>query len=505
VSRVLVIGLDGGTWKLLKPWIESGELPALKSLIEHGFYGYLKSTIPMFTPTAWSSFMTGMNPGKHGITGFIVYDKRLGRPVVASSLNRRGEEIWITLSKHGKRVIVINVPMTYPPKPVNGILISGFPSSSKGFVYPPELEPWLKRMGYQVQATIEYEEGREEQFVRSIRDLTRKRGEIALKLLREHPWDFFMVVFTGTDRLQHALWKFLDNQHPRYDSSRAPRYRQAILDYYKELDGIVRDLVAEAGPNTYVIVMSDHGFGPLYKFIHVNEWLIKCGFLRLKNDFSTRLKQALYTLGLTPENLYYFMSRLGVASARRRLGRARGHELLSKLFLSFRDIDWEHTLAFSLGSMGQIHINRRGVGGLRAYLRLRRYIVKLLKELSDPESGEAVIEEVFVKEQIYQGPLMYKMPDVIFLPKPGYVAFEEYEFASNRVFSPSKTISGTHRLYGILIISHPSLRGPVRLEPPPKIEDLAPTILTLLGVPVPRAMDGTVIKVNAFNAKRPRS
>jgi len=495
MAKVMVIGLDGGTFDLLMPWIKAGELPTLRSLMEHGFYGYLRSTIPMFTPTAWSTFMTGMNPGKHGITGFIVYDRRSGRPVVASSLNRRGEEIWTILSKHGKHVIVINVPMTYPPKPVNGILISGFPAPSHGFTYPPELEPWLKRVGYRVQAIIEYEEGREEQFVREIRELTRKRGEVALKLLRKYPWDFFMVVFMGTDRLQHALWRFLDERHPRYDPVKARRYRQAILDYYRELDKILGRLVAEAGPDTYVIVMSDHGFGPLHKFIHVNEWLIRCGFLRLRNGFSTRLKRALYALGLTPENIYYLMAKLGVASIRRRLGRARGHRLLDRLFLSFKDVDWEHTLAFSLGSMGQIYINRRVVRGLRAYLRVRRYIAELLRELKDPETGERVIEQVFVKEQVYRGPLMYRMPDIVFLPKPGYVSFEEYEFASNRVFSTSKTISGTHRPYGMLIISHPSLRGPVKLEPPPRMEDLAPTILELLGVPVPRAMDGKPITV----------
>ena len=126
----------------------------------------------------------------------------------------------------------------------------------------------------------------------------------------------------------------------------------------------------------------------------------------------------------------------------------------------------------------------------------------MLRELRDPETGERVIEQVFVKEQVYRGPLMYRMPDIVFLPKPGYVSFEEYEFASNRVFSPSKTISGTHRPYGMLIISHPSLKGPVELKPPPKMEDLAPTILELLGVPVPRAMDGTPINVSPLAGER---
>jgi len=490
MAKVMVIGLDGGTFELLMPWIKAGELPTLRSLMEHGLYGCLRSTIPMFTPTAWSSFMTGMNPGKHGITGFIVYDRRSGRPVVASARNRRGKEIWTLLSGHGKHVVVINVPMTYPPKPVNGVLISGFPAPSHGFTYPPELESWLKRRGYKIQPGVEYEPGREDQFISEVRTVTRKRAEIALELMRSRPWDFFMVVFTGTDDLQHALWRFLDERHPLHEPSKAPKYREEFLSYYKEVDAIIGQMAAEAGPDTYTIVMSDHGFGPLYKFIHVNVWLMLCGLLKLKSRLSTRLKELLYSLGLTPENIYYLMSRLHLASVRQKLGREKGHELLSKLFLSADDVDWERSLAFSLGSMGQIYINRRRVKGLRAYLRLRRYIASLLKELRDPETGERVVEQVFFKEQIYRGPLMYRMPDVVFLPRPGYVSFEEYEFASNRVFSLSKSISGTHRPYGVLIISHPGLRGPVELRPPPRMEDLAPTILRLMGVPVPREMDG---------------
>jgi len=492
MPRVLVIGLDGATFDLLMPWIRAGELPVLNSLMQHGLYGYLRSTIPMFTPTAWSSFMTGMNPGKHGITGFIIYD-RSNRPMVASAKNRRGDEIWTILSRHGKRVIVINVPMTYPPKPVNGILISGFPAPSRGFVYPPELEPWLKRIGYKIHPGVEYEEGREDVFIRAIWEGTKRRAEVALKLMRAFPWDFFMVVFMGTDWLQHALWRFLDEKHPRYVPNKASKYRRALLQYYKYVDDIIGRMIAEAGPNTYVIIMSDHGFGSLHKFIHVNIWLIKCGLLRLKNNFLTRFKKLLYTLNLTPENIYYLMSKLHLASVRHRLGRERGHRLIERLFLSFEDIDWNRTLAFSLGSMGQIYINRKKVKNPRTYLRLRHHIVTLLKGLRDPETGEHVIEQVFTKEQVYHGPLLYKMPDILFLPKPGYISFEEYEFASNKVFSSSKTISGTHQLYGVLIISHPNLRGPTKLEPPPKIEDIAPTILALLNVPIPRSMDGRPI------------
>lgn len=492
VSRVLVIGLDGGTWEILKPWIDSGELPALRSLIEHGFYGHLKSTIPMFTPTAWSSFMTGMNPGKHGIMGFIIYG-RDGAPKVASALDRRGEEIWTILSKYGKRVVVINVPMTYPPKPVNGVLISGFPAPSKGFAYPPEVERWLKREGYRVEAKVEYEEGREESFIRAIRDLTKKRAEVGLKLMARYDWDFFAIVFSGTDRLQHALWRFLDDEHPRHDAARAAEYRQVIFDYYNELDRIIGKFVSEAGSDAYTIIMSDHGFGPLHKFIHVNEWLIRLGFLKLKKNLITRFKRILYLLGVTPENMYYFMARLHLASLRRKLGRERGRKLLERLSLSYKDVDWKRTLAFSLGAMGQIYINRTRVKQREDYLSIREQIVNALRKLTDPETGECVVEEVFVKEQVYRGPLLDRMPDIVFIPKPGYVAFEEYEFASNKVQSVSRTISGTHRPYGIIIVSHHSIKGPIEINPPAEIIDIAPTVLRILGVPIPNIMDGKPI------------
>lgn len=274
--QVLVIGLDGASLDTLLPWIEEGNLPTLTELLNTGVYGRLKTTIPMVTPTAWSSFMTGMNPGKHGITGFVIYDRE-GRPTVASARNRRGEEIWSILSRHGKRVIVVNVPMIYPPKPVNGILISGFPAPPRGYTYPP----WLER---------------------------------ELRLI-------------------------------------------------------------------------------------------------------TGARKALHMIGITPENLYCLLSRLHLASLRQKVGKKMRRWLLSRIFLSSRDVDWENTLAFSLGAMGQIFINRRRVRSKAAYQQLRKYLVVLLKSPRDESTGESVVE-VFMKEQIYRGPLMPRMPDIIFVPRP---------------------------------------------------------------------------------------
>ena len=202
-QKTAVIGLDGGTFDLIKPWVEEGYLPTFKKLMNDGVWGELRSTMPPITAPAWSSFITGMNPGNHGLIDFI--KRRPGTyevgPVNASV--RRGRSLWSLLSDSGKKVLTANVPVTFPPEPVNGTLITGLltPSETSEFTYPPELAKRLRDSGYRIHAPQSYARGNIDSFLNSIEETTTIQINHLWKLMDEEPWDFMMYVFRGPDRM----------------------------------------------------------------------------------------------------------------------------------------------------------------------------------------------------------------------------------------------------------------------------------------------------------------
>ena len=503
IKRVLVIGLDGATFDLIMPWIEEGLLPNLFKMIRKGVHSELISTTPMFTPTAWSSFMTGKNPGKHGVTGFFARDKNSYRSSLINPLNKRGKVLWDVLGETGKKVIIINVPTTYPPEKVNGLLITGMltPPNSNNFTYPPSLSKEINAFvgGYRIYPRHLYAKGREDIFISDVFHVTEKQAKTAEYLMEKYLWDFFMIVFIGGDQLQHALWGYIDSKHPKYGKEMETKYRGILFQYYRKIDAIIGRLFEKSGENTIKIVISDHGFGPLFKFIHINQWIIEKKLMRFKKHPFILLKYGLFKLGITPENVYNLFLKLQLGDARSRLGRKKGHRLLSKFFLSFSDVDWERSKAFSLGAMGQIYINVKGrepkgvVQLGKEYRKLRKKIANLLYGLKDPDTEKPIIDIVYFKEDIYRGRHLNEMPDIVFIPKRGYIGFEEYEFASNKVLTTPEGISGTHRLNGIFIASSPLIDGGFRLQNKPKIEDIAPTIYSIMNVAIPNDVDGFTI------------
>ena len=497
-NKVLIVGLDGATFDLILPWIEHGLLPNMKYLVQHGSWSQLISTIPMFTATAWSSFATGLNPDNHGILGFFTREFPWNLRIVTSK-DRKGEEFWVYLSKFGKKVIVLNVPLTYPPKKVNGILISGFPTplSADDYAYPPRIIEEIKSVlkeDYEVDISITYEEGLEEEFIQEVRRITEKQFKSAYYLLNKYPWDLFVIVFNGTDYLQHALWKYIDKNHPFHNKALSEKYYQALLEYYQYIDYIIGEFIKCLPKNAYIIIMSDHGFGPLYKFIHLNWWLLKNGYLKLKRDPITTMKLLLYHLGITPDRIFKLLLLLHLTKIRRRMGFQGSHKLLARVFLSFKDVDWDKTIAHSLGSMGLIYLNKKVIRkNNMSPGDVIRELVEKLKRLKDPETNESPFEKILLKRDVYRGRLVDNMPDIILVPKAYYMGFEEYEFASNKVITIAKGISGTHRREGIFIIYGDNIKRGYKLTNKPHIIDIMPTVLYLMNVPIPRNIDGRVI------------
>lgn len=505
--RVLVIGLDGATFDLIEPWAASGDLPTFRRLLESGAWGRLRSTIPPMTAPAWTSFATGTNPGKHGLYDWVTRDRDGYGFRLLSALDCQVPTIYSLLSQAGRRVCTVNVPMTYPPTPVNGALISGLPAPSTrvAITYPSDLLE-------QVQGAVgryelypdpggAYSDAGVEAFLRHLQRTGHSRVATFEYLRERERWDMAMVVFSGTDTVCHAMWRYMDPTHPLHEPRGAARYGNAIRDYYRFIDGYLASVLAGLDDDTTLVIMSDHGFGPFRGFIHVNNWLLEKGWLHLKDDPHTRLKSRLFRAGVTPMNVYDLLMRAGFGALKREVVRGQGQGLMRALFLSFSDVDWARTQAYSLGNVGQIRLNVAGrdpqgcVSPGIAYERLRDAIIAELAELADPDTGETVVESIHRREETYHGDALDGAADILFIPRRlEYFGFGEYEFGGNRVIEPVRHgISGTHRMDGVMMAYGRDIRPGLRVDGA-RIIDLAPTILHLMGEPIPDHMDGRVLQ-----------
>ncbi|MFQ5797731.1 MAG: alkaline phosphatase family protein [bacterium] len=531
-DKVLVICLDGATFDLLRPWIEAGRLPTLKYFVEKGVSGELESVIPPITAPAWASFMTGKNPGKHGVYHFVNRSPQASHQTFVNARSRAGKAVWELLGEEGKRVLVLNVPTTYPPQKVNGILISDFltPPGKRDFAYPLSLVNEIEeRFGeYPLHIrTLMFSanlSGRNaERLLREIHHEMKYKFKVAHYLLDKLDSDFTILHLLGTDRIQHELWNFIDPDHPKYDEKMAQRYGEKIIDYFAQVDAEIERLVERFDDNVTTFIISDHGFGPIHKAIDLNVWLLEEGYIHTKTHARSRAKYLFWRMGLTNELLVrlmlktFFKYGAGVVekvpdesifkSIRFFLRRGQKNPLFS-----LDDVDWSRTKAYSLVGMGAININLEGrerTGSVRPgseYQSLKEEIAEKLRDLKDPDTGERINGQVFTKEQVYHGPYLDQAPDIMFLPNDaGYVAGNVLGFTSNKSVIDNPTWPGHHRMNGIFLAKGRALQKGERIYGA-RIIDLAPTLLYLMGSRIPRDMDGRVLTSifeEGFVASRP--
>jgi len=409
--------------------------------------------------------------------------------------------------------------MTYPPVPVNGVMVSGMPapSTQNTITYPTGLyQDILQTVSEYIlypDPGQAYSDSGVDSFLERLYCCTDIRVRTFDYLRGREAWDFAMVAFNGTDTICHALWKYMDRRHPLHDPGRYAKYGSAIRDYYQFIDKHLARIVDTLDDDTRLIIMSDHGSGPFHKFIHVNNWLIQEGLMRLRSGLRPRLKESLFRLGFAPMNVYNLLMQLGLGTLKREVVRGQGQGLLKTLFLSFEDVDWRQTVAYSLGNVGQIYINvagREPLGCVQpgaAYEQVRDHVIARLLKLCDPETGEHVVEAVYRREEIYSGDQLEHAPDIVFIPRRlEYSGFGEYEFGSHKVIEAMKWgISGTHRMDGIFLAYGLAVQPGVVVKDA-QIVDLAPTILHVMGVPVPEHMDGRVLQEilpDAFQPAQP--
>lgn len=497
--KLIILALDGASPELVERWASQGHLPHLRKLMEEGAFGPLESVIPPVTGAAWGSFLTGLNPGRHGVFEWLRQREggyHLG-PIDGSALP--GPTLFEWLSAHGLRVGAVSVPLSYPVREgIQGFVVTDLLTPpGVPYTYPRDLQPALERVlgrPYPLAPPPWPGAPRAEAWLRTLKDSLRLRAKAIVHLARRGDWDFFIAHVMETDSVQHQMWHTLDGlKRPRYHASIEGN---PILEVYQRADALVGELLdAVGGPTGDVSfwVISDHGFGSHLFNLHLNTWLLREGFLQLKSNASTWIKRLLFELGIAPENLYPWEARLGL------LGRAhssdQAYRWLSRFALSMQNVDWSRTLAYSYGNVGQVFLNLRGrePQGIVTAGEAERVLTELeeaLRAWRNPYTGERVVAQIHRKAALYGDRARKRAPDLVFLPAEGHSPMGLSEFLSNRVLSHPVAHSGWHRLDGVFVgTGGPLRRG--RLSGL-KLLDLFPTICKLFDVPIPEGLDGRV-------------
>jgi predicted AlkP superfamily phosphohydrolase/phosphomutase len=504
--RVIVLGIDGGTLSLVGPWAKQGELPNLARIIAAGTSGALRSTVHPLTPQAWTSFLTGVNPGKHGVFDFGRRRPDSYQLDLVDSRSRRAPAIWSYLAEHGLTTGVINVPLTFPLEEIHGFQISGMhtPSLEQG-VGPVRLLDELREVApdYQIDVMSPWYDDMGA-FLRDVHRMTVARGRAAVHLYREHRPDLFVLVLVAVDRVSHAL--FGQMAHPANhgrDGRAGWKYSGEVLRAYQAVDRVLGELLALADENTVVVVMSDHGFGDLARDVSLNQFFLERGLMAFSPD---KVRPRLPVVGVpvgaagrTAAEAVVERIRQAVPPLRWAADRQIRRGAIPLALRRWEYIDWSRTVAYSHGFFGNVYLNVKGrepegCVDPADYTRVRDEVARTLAALTDPDDGGRIVDHLFRREELYSGPYLDQAPDLVVVMRGySYITRGGSELTATAVVGPPKVgHSGNHRLDGMLVLWGAGIRQGAKVSGA-HIVDVAPTILHLLGIPVPQELDGRVL------------
>jgi predicted AlkP superfamily phosphohydrolase/phosphomutase len=498
--KVFLLGLDGATWRLLDVLMERGLMPNLKALVESGASGPLNSTIPYVTPVAWTSLLTGTKPGKHCIFGYTVTENREG--VVLSFLANRtrmkAPTVMDMYCQLRRRMISLNMPMTYPPREEDGIITSGMmtPSSEGRFFYPLDLMDELKARGIDYKIDIRLEAGDESDleerlqayladdaaaFFADLKKVTKAREETVLYLMADKEWDLFQVNFISMDRIQHYLWREVTREG---DSA----VKQRAYEHYAYVDSIIGRIVEGIKGRATLVICSDHGFGNVHGNFYPTVWLKNLGYY---SEVAER--QTPWLL------LKSVLKKLGISRRLRRALEKSDKSLAKKLiYVGTSKVDWKRTKAYAYVTNG-LRINVRGrdqFGIVEPGAELEAFRKELEQKLMGLEdgSGEKIMKAVHFVDALYGVSGLEEAPDLFFEFDDDhfYTAYYHINQAPGILDGGYSWRQGDHRRDGIFLVAGEGVIPGKKLAA--DIEDILPTIFYMQDLPQSDWFDGRVLE-----------
>jgi len=484
--KTVIIGLDGATFDIIKPLAGAGRLPILSRLIKEGASAPLRSTILPNSFPGWASCTTGTSEGMHGV--FSPFIKNPGQYTVRAMSGRdiMTRPVWDILTEHGGRSIVLNVPTTYPPEPINGLMVTGMltPGLGSEFTFPASLKNELlaELPDYVIEPErIPDKHARANEFRRSI-----EMREAALRsLLGRGEWDFLMVVFSVLDRAQHDYWADMDPAHPRHDPKTPREFREFIHEIYERLDAAVGRVLEQLPAESRVFVVSDHGFCSELFEVRVNELLAAAGLLTFRSPASRK------SLARVREFKGKIARRLAPASNGNSLERKVEH---GGAFLS--EIDWSRTRAFFAQDKG-VWVNlsgreREGIVSESEFVSVLEEARSALLRLTSPEDNEPIFEQVLRRDEAFNGAWSRRLPDLVMIPRRDEYVYNERPSYGD-VIVPADSTTGTHSRDGIFIAWGRGINQDATFTTQPNLRDVGPTALASLECPLTNDMDGRAL------------
>jgi predicted AlkP superfamily phosphohydrolase/phosphomutase len=484
--RVFLFGVDGLCFRIVDPLIERGLLPNFQRVRDGGARAVLRSTVPPMTPPAWMSIATGLPPAGHGVYDFFEYEQTEGGPRPRLLTQRKGgKAIWNVLSEWGKRVIVANVPMTYPPEPVNGVMLSGYmaPDIASDVTYPASFKEELLRAvpGYKIDLDPSVSAGQIGDVLAEVLQLTRGRNEM-LRLLLERPWDFFFIAYTGADRIQHLRW----NSILRFDP-------QAVA-YYQMLDeglGMVLDALAA---DDLLVIVSDHGFQGASRKFYLQEYLYRRGLLRMRDEGARRRLERSGMARSTARRLLRALRLRRLAHrARRRLAHqgVLAVEKRAHAPAALPDLDWRRTRAWVPSSSGSI------AGYADIFLdeamteEQVSELVAVLRQIRDPHNGGALALQMYREDAFGSGPFAPHERHLVVLCSEPITLLNQ--LGRHSLWETEPAAMGIHHPDGLLYLYGAGVKRGIDIEAA-HVCDVVPTILSYMGIPLPAGLTGRLLE-----------
>lgn len=455
--KLVIIGLDAADYQLTRELVREEKMPRLAAMGRSGCFSRLASVFPPQTAPAWTSITTGVNPGKHGI--YYFYNFSRVPLTIINSTDTKTPRIWDYVGAAGGRSVVVNVPITYPARPIPGSMISGIPPwfTDGRSAYPREVLAKMEKEHYEIDTPMSRSLEREPlELVKRVTETERRRVGLFLELLHESEWSFSMVVLTALDRLQHKV------------VGKGEGGKEAAVKGYQEIDGIVGDIVASVGTDANYLVVSDHGFNERQVAFYPNVWLHRNGYLKRKSSLRQRLDSAAHDVF---DGHFLWVPR---ALTKRYQG-------ANPVVHTIDQVDLGNSRAFVPGTDGVMIVKSKGD---------RAEIASALGQLRD-ESGQEVCR-VYPSEQVYSGERLDSAPGLLIVPRDD-VNVRSDPFAKSVVTRYGNFPRGNHSSNGILFASGPDIKRSNLSDA--RLEDVAPTALTIMGIRPGEDMDGSVLDV----------